>query len=458
MLLTCPAMPPRPQHPLSPWRWVTTARDNGLAIWHQGAFSSLLMHRRLLGRDLWVLNNPRDIRQVLVTDAAQYTKGSETLRSLKPLIGNSLFISEGEEWRFRRRVMAPMLTGPERMRAYEATMIEVVDEMLGRWERLGEGGELEMGWECIQLAAEVISRTLFSFPLGDHTHTIFEAFSQYQATLGRLDLMSLLGLPAWLPRPGESSARRAVGLLEGVVEAIVAAARQRSSPYDDLPELLMGTQSSPQREFLGPTQLRDEFMLALLAGHETTASALSWAYYLLSLDQRVRGELEAEVDRELAGSRPRPGDLERLPYTRALVSEVLRLYPPIYQFSRQVRGEASLEGRNLAPGSLIVISPWVLHRHRRYWKNPDAFIPERFMESGGRRRRQCYIPFGAGPRVCPGAGFAMHEMVYALAMSTQRFRLDLRPGTVVEPLGRLTLRPRNGLPMRLSHRRGVPPG
>lgn len=450
-------MPPRAQRPLPPWRWVTIARDNGLAIWHQGAFSSLLMHRRLPGRDLWVLNNPRDIRQVLVTDAAHYTKSPETWRSLKPLIGNSLFISEDDEWRLRRRVIAPMLTGPERMRAYEGTMIKVVEEMLGRWEGVSEGSELEMGWECTWLAAEVISRALFSFPLGNHAHTIFEAFSQYQATLGRLDLMSLLGLPAWLPRPGEISARRAVGLLEGVVEAIVAAARQRHCPYDDLPEMLMGAHS-PHRDVLGPTQLRDEFMLALLAGHETTASALSWAYYLLSLDERVRRELEAEVDRELAGSRPRPGDLERLPYTRALVSEVLRLYPPIYQFSRQARGEANLEGRNLAPGSLIVISPWLLHRHRRYWKNPDAFIPERFLESGGRRRRQCYIPFGAGPRVCPGAGFAMHEMVYALAMSAQRYRLDLCSGTVVEPLGRLTLRPRNGLPMRLSHRRGVPPG
>jgi cytochrome P450 len=451
MLLTCPAMPPRPQLPLSPWRWVTIARDNGLAIWHQGAFSSLLMHRRLPGRDLWVLNNPRDIRQVLVNDAAQYTKGSETCRSLKPLIGNSLFISEGEEWRLRRRVIAPMLTGPERMRAYEATMIELVDEMLGRWERLGEGGELEMGWECIQLAAEVISRTLFSFPLGNHAYTIFEAFSQYQDTLGRLDLLSLLGLPAWLPRLGEASARRAVGMLEGVVEAIVAAARQRHCPHDDLPELLMGAHS-PHREALGPTQLRDEFMLTLLAGHETTASALSWAYYLLSLDVRVRGELEAEVDRELAGSRPSTGDLERLTYTRALVSEVLRLYPPIYQFTRQARGEFRLGELKLAPGSLLVISPWLLHRHRRFWKNPDAFLPERFLGSGGRRQRQCYLPFGAGPRVCPGAGFAMNEMVYALAMSAQRFRLDLIPGTVLEPLGRLTLRPRHGLPMRLSHR------
>jgi len=398
-----------------------------------------------------VLNNPSDIRQVLVTDAAKCFKGSETRRSLKPLIGDSLFISEDEEWRIHRRLLAPMLTGPERMQFYESIMIELVEEMLGRWEELGEGGELEMGWECTRLAAEVISRALFSFPLGNHAYTVFEAFGQYQNSLGRLDLMSLLGFPPWMPRPGESNARRAVGILEGVVEAIVAAARHRDRSYDDLPELLMGAHS-PFRDSLGPTQLRDEFMLTLLAGHETTASALIWAYYLLSLDRRVRGELEAEVDRELAGAKPRPGDLDRLAYTRALVSEVLRLYPPIYQFTRQTRSEIRLGELNLGPKSLLVISPWLLHRHRRYWKSPDDFLPERFLEPGGRRQRHCYLPFGTGPRVCPGAGFAMNEMVYALAMSAQRFRLDIIPGRVVEPLGRLTLRPRNGLVMSLSRR------
>jgi len=446
-----PAMPPRHPQPLTPLRLARVARDNTLAIWHQGAFVELLLHRRLPGRDLWVLNNPRDVRRVLVEQPDNYTKSPENWRPLRPLIGNSLFISEGGDWQLQRRLIAPMLTGPERLTAYESVMIQAVGEMLERWEALDEGSELEMGWECTRLAAEVISRSLFSFRLGNHARTVYQAFNQYQDTLGRLDLMSLLGLPAWLPRPGEVAARRAVAELEGVVEAITQACRHRRGPHNDLPELLMGSES-PHRERLGPKQLRDEFMLTLLAGHETTANALCWAYYLLALDPRVRGELEAEADRELAGAAPKPGDLERLPYTRAVVSEVLRLYPPIYQFSRQAKSATRLGRQKVAAGSLLIVSPWLLHRHRRFWKQPDAFLPERFLESGSRRRRQCYIPFGTGPRVCPGAGFAMNELVYTLAMSAGRFRLDLRSGQRVEPLGRLTLRPRQGLPLRLSRR------
>jgi cytochrome P450 len=446
-----PAMPHRPEAPLAPARLLRVGRDNSLAIWHQGAFAEMLLHRRLPGRDLWVLNNPRDVRQVLAEQPGNYTKSPETWRPLKPLVGNSLLVSEGEEWRLQRRMIAPLLSGPERLRAYESVMIQAIQETLGRWETVGADSELEMSWECTRLAAEVISRCLFSFPLGEHAHTIFQAFTQYQDTLGRLDLMGLLGLPVWLPRPGEGRARRAIREMEGVVEVIIQAFFQRSGHYNDLPELLMGS-ASPHRDHLGQTQLRDEFMLTLLAGHETTANALCWAYYLLALHPRVRGRLEAEVDQELAGRTPMPGDLARLIYTRAVVSEALRLYPPIYQFSRQARSATQLGQQSVAAGSLLVISPWLLHRHRRYWKQPDDFFPERFLESGGKRRRQCYIPFGAGPRVCPGAGFAMNELVYALAMSAGRFRLDLRPGQRVEPLGRLTLRPRNGLPMRLSRR------
>lgn len=446
-----PAMPARPRRPLSPLGWFTTARDNSLALWHQGAFVELTMHRRLPGRDLMVLNNPRDIRQVLISDADHYTKSPETSRPLRPLLGNSLFISEGEDWRLQRRVIAPMLTGPERLLAYEGTMIQAIAETLERWSALPPDAELALDWECTRLAAEVISRTLFSFPLGDHARTVFEAFNRYQDTLGRLDLMSLLGLPAWLPRPGESTARRAVHRLEGVIGDIMLTARRRGGTHDDLPELLMG-EHSPHRDTLGERQLRDEFMLTLLAGHETTANALCWAFYLLDLEPRVRDALEREVDRVLGGVPPSPGDLERLPYTRAVVSEVLRLYPPIYQFSRQARHATRVGGSDVPARSLMIVAPWLLHRHHRFWKRPDAFEPERFLAPGGRRRRQCYIPFGAGPRVCPGAGFAMNELVYALAMSAQRFRLRLRPGFQVRPLGRLTLRLRGGLPMLVQPR------
>ena len=450
--VTCPlpSHPPRPDRPLPAVRWFSDARDNALSIWHRGAFVETLMHRRLPGRELIVPNSPAGVRQVLVEQAAKYTKSRDTRRALRPLLGESLLVSEGELWRRQRRLIAPALTSPGRMQGYAEIMVATIAEVLDRWAE-GQGGELEMTQEATRLAAEVVSRALFSFPLGGHADTIFHAFARYQDTLGRLDVLGLVGLPDWFPRPGQRTATRAVAELEGVVDAIVADYPRRTAPQGDFVDLLMGSDELDGAA-QAPRRVRDEFMLALLAGHETTANALCWCFYLLSLCHSARQQIEDEVGRTLAGRTPGLADLESLEYTRAVVEEALRLYPPIYQFTREAVAPDRLGEWDVAPGTLVVISPWLLQRHRRYWKDPDAFRPERFLGPASRRRKLCHLPFGAGPRGCPGAGFARTELALTLAMSAQRYRLHLRPGHPVEPLGRLTLRPRHGLPMRVERR------
>ncbi len=445
-----PAYPLRPARPLNALGWFSAARDNALSIWHRGAYVETLMQRRLPGRDLLVVNSPSAARQILVEHAARYTKSRDTRRALCPLLGESLLVSEGELWRQQRRLIAPVLTSRSRLAGYAEVMVATLTEVLDRWGENGEA-ELEMTQESTRLAAEVVSRALFSFPLGPHADTIFHAFVRYQDTLGRLDVLGLLGLPDWVPRPGERAAGAAVAQMERVVEAILADYRRRSEPRGDFVDLLMGS-AELGGAVAAPRRIRDEFMLALLAGHETTANALCWSFYLLSLCPSARQRLEEEVDRELAGRTPGLADLEALAYTRAVVEEALRLYPPIYQFTREAVELDQIGARRVAPGSLLVISPWLLQRHHRFWKDPDAFHPERFLGPLSRRHRLCHLPFGAGPRGCPGAGFARTELTLALAMAAQRYRLHLRPGHRVEPLGRLTLRPRQGLPMRLERR------
>lgn len=450
MVCPQPVCPPRPDRPLSAVRWFFEARDNALSIWHRGAFVETLMQRRLPGRDLIVLNSPAAVHRVLVEEAGRYAKSRDTRRALCPLLGESLLVSEGELWRRQRRLIAPVLTSRSRLSGYADTMVATIAEVLDRWGD-SAGAELEMTQETTRLAAEVVSRALFSFRLGAHADTVFHAFLRYQDTLGRLDVLGLMGLPDWFPRPGERAARRAVGELDGVLEEIIADYGRRTTRHGDLVDLLMGSVD------LGgaaeaPRRVRDEFMLALLAGHETTANALCWCFYLLSLCPPARQRLEEEVDARLAGRAPGLPDLESLEYTRAVVEEAMRLYPPIYQFTREAVQPDRLGEWEVAPGTLVIVSPWLLQRHRRYWRDPDAFRPERFLARPSGRRRLCHLPFGAGPRGCPGATFARTELALTLAMSAQRYRLDLRPGYPVEPLGRLTLRPRSGLPMRVERR------
>jgi len=448
-----PSCPLRPEHPPSLLRWFSAARDNPLSLWSKGAYIEPLLQRRLPGRRLFVLNSPRWVQQVLASKAGIYRKSEETRRALRPLIGDSLFISEGDLWQRQRRLLTPGLIHRREIPEFAAVMIPAIRESIERWLSLGEETELELTLEATRVAADVVGRTLFSFPLADRADTIYHAFNDYQDTLGRLDVAGLLGAPQWLPRRGRRRALAAVAELDRMVDVIIAAHRERPTPRGDMLDRILHADLWTQGDPLPERLARDELMLALLAGHETTANALCWAFYLLSLFPAARGRLEQEVDRELGGRPPAFDDIERLHYTRAVVQETLRLYPPIYQFAREPMQADHFGPHPVPAGSLVTISSWLIHRHHRYWKEPDTFRPERFLEPATRRRsRYHYIPFGAGTRICPGAAFATTELTLILAMTAQKMRLNLRPGHPVEPLGRLTLRPRHGLPMRLERR------
>ncbi|MCP5150872.1 MAG: cytochrome P450 [Ectothiorhodospiraceae bacterium] len=428
-------------------------RDNLVRIWPDEAFEWSMFSHRFVFRDVFVVNNPQGVRHVLATNVENYRKSVYTERVLKPLVGDGLFISHGELWRRQRRIATPAFHR-SRVREFARVMVDTAREMVERWATLEPGTEIEVTREMAEVTMEVVARTMFSGDLGPaRTTEVFEAFGHYQETLGRLDILEMIGLPRWLPRLDAHRARDAVRRLDAVLDDILRKREADHLPREDLLELLMRAEDPETGQRMSRRLLRDEAAVIILAGHETTANALGWALYLLGTAPEIEARLHAEVDGVLGGRDPTFDDLPAVPYARAVIDETLRLYPPVHVFSREAQADDQIGKRRVRAGSMVVIAPWLLHRHRKHWREPDVFRPERFLPpEADERPKLCYLPFGAGPRTCIGSGFGLAEATLILVMMAQRFRLRLREGHPVEPLGRLTLRPHRGLPMRLEPR------
>jgi cytochrome P450 len=297
--------------------------------------------------------------------------------------------------------------------------------------------------EMAELTAAVISRAVFGGTLHNAAAAqIVRSFSAYQREVEQLDLLSLFGLPDYLPRWHSRSVRRHAASIHHVVDALLR--DQLASGEPSIAHALA--------TMLEDEALRDEATVLLMAGHETTANTLAWAWYCLSQDHESWSRLASEVD-ALGHAPSSLDDVRQLPFTRAVIDETLRLFPPVPILARRARAARVIAGRQVPAGSIVMLVPWLLHRHERYWQAPDLFDPGRFMPGGsGVPDRYAYIPFSIGPRICTGAAFALTETVIALATLARHVRPRLRPGHAVMPTCRLTLRPGDTLPMRLEPR------
>lgn len=431
------------------WR----GRRNYIHIWGNSSYKREFWQARFLFRSVFVANSPETVNHVLVSHAENYPKSSLTERALEPLVGNGRFISKGALWRRQRRVAAPAFR-PSLLEEYAAQMTDASRDMLARWEFAGDGVERDVCQEMSRLTADVVCRTMFSQDFDEEqARVVFEAFTQYQESLGVLDVTEILGLPAWLPRPALIKGRRAVARLDTVINAVIAKRRAERCSRDDLLELLLASRDPDTGAAMDAKLIRDEVAVMFLAGHETAGNTLSWCWYLLSRHPEEEARLHHELDEVLAGRPPCYRDLKRLVYTRAILDETLRLYPPLHLFSRQAVADDVIDGQRVPAGSMVIVSPWLLHRHRLIWDEPDDFCPARFLAANAKRQpKYCYIPFGAGPRACPGGTFGMTEAALVIASVAQRFRLRLKPDHPVEPMARLTTRPSHGLPMTIQQR------
>jgi cytochrome P450 len=452
-----PPFPARLPSEPSIWQRIRTGRSNLLAFWEDEAFEYEFVATRLLTRRIFLCNSPDAVQFAFSTHNQSFERKSPQHRhALQPLLGDGLFVSDGKTWAARRRIVAPIVH-VSRLAEFAPVMVETANEARARWAGLPPGTRIDALGEMARLAAEIICRTIFGRELGrEHAGAVVEGFSEYQRLIGQLDLLSFFGAPDWFPRWRGPALHRAVRRIHGVLDGIIASCRAQSDREQSVIGRLLDARDEETGEPLSEEALRNEAAVLFMAGHETTANSLAWTWYLLSQTPDVETRLHDELDTVLGGRTPTLADVGRLAYTRAVFEEAMRLYPPVPFLSREALREETFRERRIPKGSIILVSPWLLHRHRKFWRDPDRFIPDRFMPGGKEPvSKFAYIPFSIGPRICAGMSFGLTEAILGLATLAQSFSLRLVPGHIVEPVCRLTLRPEGGLPMTL-HARASP--
>jgi cytochrome P450 len=455
-----PAPEPQP-HPLRPLALIRTLKRNPLECWACAHFEQPIVSGGLPIGHVLLVHEPGAIRHVLLDNAANYRKDHLQRRVLSAGLNDGLLSAEGEQWRQQRRVLAPMFARRTVM-DFMPAMMSAAEALIARWSAIGEGATIDVAAEMAKITLDVVERTIFSDGFGSDAEDIRMAMATYFNTIGRISPLDLLGVPDFIPRLSRLRVRSTLKFFEAEVDRVISARRRvlaerpERAPNDLLTHLLEALETNT-RDGITEAEVRSNILTFIAAGHETTANTLSWALFLLSQSQQWRVRIEAEVDRELARP-PSKGIADRLVETRAVIEETIRLYPPIAAISRVAINDDELNGEPVRPGSLIVISPYVLHRHRLLWDRPDVFDPQRFLGSAPAAiDRFAYLPFGAGPRKCIGSTFALQEATLVLAMIVKHFSFQLRPGHQVWPMLRVTLRPANGLPMIVTRRTSGPP-
>jgi cytochrome P450 len=434
---------------------IRTLKRNPLECWAAPHFEQPIVTGGLPIGHVLLVHEPGAIRHVLLDNAANYRKDRLQRRVLSAGLNDGLLSAEGERWRVQRRVIAPMFARRTVM-DFSSAMMAAAEALSERWRGLGDPATIDVAAEMAKVTLDVVERTIFSDGFGSDAEDIRIAMTTYFNTIGKISPLDILGVPDFVPRLSRLRVRSTLKFFEAEVDRVISARRRilaehpDRAPHDLLTHLLQALDTGTG-DGLDEQEVRSNILTFIAAGHETTANTLSWALFLLSQSGECRARIEAEVDRELTG--PIPGVADRLVETRAVIEETIRLYPPISAISRVAIGRDELNGEPVRPGSLIVISPYVLHRHRRLWDRPNAFDPRRFLGSAHAAiDRFAYLPFGAGPRKCIGSTFALQEATLVLATIVKHFRFQLKPGHAVWPALRVTLRPANGLPMIVSTR------
>jgi cytochrome P450 len=453
--LTAPVLPaPIPsQRRLSFFQFVRALRESAIDSFAQEAYERDILERRLFGRSLFVLNDPAAIKHVLIDNAANYQKTEITRRILEPGLGKGLITSEGETWRAHRRTMSPSFD-IRSIAAYTPVMTTAAEELLAQWDSVLAGTAVDVQTAMMEVTLNIISRTMFSNDSDDIVTIMARSAGRYQMEM-RPNIMDMLGWPKWLASlPRRDVASRTMGEFDRVIDRLIEERiRDPGSHPKDLLARLVAARDEQTGVGMSAQEVRDHVITIFLAGHETTAMALTWTWFLLSQHPAVESKLHAEIDSVLGGRAPTHDDLSKLVYARMVIDESMRIYPPVHTIARQAIGEDTLLGQRIPKGSTVMIAPWVLHRHLKLWENPSAFDPERFSAEGSAgRARFSYLPFGGGKRICIGAAFSLAEATILLATLAQRYKLRLAPGHRVEPQGLITLRARYGMKMLLASR------
>jgi cytochrome P450 len=448
-MITPPKPAARPDR-VSLWRYARLFRADILSAQPARLYRARMAEFRTPFFRSYLLNQPDLIETVLKTRPGDFPKSDRIGEGLRPLLGGeSVFLTNGDTWERQRRIIDPAFEGG-RLRDTYGAMWAAGEAMLARMQE----GTQEIEQITSHAAADVIFRTLFSLPIDDELAArVFARFRDYQRSQPILNLAAFLPLPRWMPRFHRRAARRAARDIRVLIAELVARRAgeiARGDAPDDLATKIMTMADPETGETFSPGEMVDQVAIFFLAGHETSASALAWALYLVALapewQDRITGEGEALG--------PDFASLSALRAARDVFREALRLYPPVPMMVRQTTCPERFRDRDIPIGAQLVLSPWHLHRHERLWDNPDAFDPSRWNSENGKRcQRDAFLPFSAGARVCPGAGFAMIEGPLLLALILRRFRVAPVPGREPQPVAHLTVRAKDGIWLDIAPRK-----
>ena len=445
------SLPPKPASrpdAVSMWRYLRLFRADILSAQPARLYRAWMAEFRTPFFRSYLCNDPALVRRVLDERPDDFPKSLRVAEGLRPLLGRSVFVTNGAEWKRQRRIIDPAFEGGRLRDAFPA--IKAAAEAAVARMPLGE---VEIEEEASFAAADVIFRTLFSIPIGDEVASqVFARFREYQRAQPILNLAGFVPLPRWVPRFHRAGVRRSAAVIRSLIAGLTAARAAEiaaGTAPDDLATKIMVTADPETGERFGTDEMVDQVAIFFLAGHETSASALGWALYLLASHPEVQERVAVEV----AGMEPAFAGLSRLRLTRDVFREALRLYPPVPMMVRETAGDEAFRGRKVKRGAQVVLSPWHLGRHERIWENPDGFDPDRWARAETKvAARDGWLPFSSGPRVCTGAGFAMLEGVVLLAHLVRAFRFAVVAGRVPVPVAHLTVRARDGIWVRVERR------
>jgi len=442
------ALPPGPRGISFLWRLLRSPEGwlDFLAACHRQYGN--VVYFRFLGVPACLINDPAGIERVLVTDHQNFTKSMD-YRALSRVLGQGLLTSEGEFWKRQRRLVQPAFFR-ERILSYGGLMTSYTARMMDTWQT---GEVRDVHRDMMHVTLQIAARSLFNVEIEGDAGTIGRALTVVLDAMPKLAGFAFL--PDWVPVPGLGAFRRALADLDQIVYGIIRDRRASGARPGDLLDMLLDARDE-NGAGMSDLHLRDEVMTLLLAGHETTANTLAWTLYLLAQNPERQSRLEAEVRTVLDGHVAEAASLDRLPYTQMALMEAQRLYPPAWAIGRKALRDFEVSGYRIPAGTNIIVSQWVLHRDPRLYPDPERFDPERWREEVAGRRslpKFAYLPFGAGPRVCVGASLALTESALVLATLIERFRFSLASAEPVKAFPSVTLRPKQGLRLRVERLR-----
>ncbi len=445
-----PPSPPRASETMTFFGRLAMMRENVLGTWGQRAYEEDILQGRFFGHSSFILNTPDAIKHVLVDNYENYTRTPAGFRVLRPVLGEGLLIAEGRAWKHQRRTLAPAFT-PRAVATLVPHMAAATDETIAKLKQTS-GAPVDLREAMQRMTLEIAGRTMFSFEMSRHGPALRDFVMEYGARLARPHFLDIM-LPAGWPSPQDFSRARFRKRWTSFVAMLMAerraAGKHEGAPPSDLFDLMGAARDPETGDAFTDEQLGDQVATMILAGHETTATALFWSLYLLALDPESQDQLAAEVR---GASVNGALDVERLKFTRAVVDESMRLYPPAFLIARAAAGPDTIAGRPVKKKDVILIAPWLLHRHEKLWRDPNAFIPSRFMPGTPPPDRFAYLPFGVGARVCIGAHFALVEATLALAKMIGAFRVELLDKEPVIPVGVVTTQPDRSPMFRITPR------